>query len=91
MFCLTEQDLFQIQKTSLSSKAAAAVTSFIQTEMPVMCTKEFVQRRFPFTKWLPQYRFSTLLQDTMAGLTVALTLIPQSIAYAEIAGLKPQV
>lgn len=26
----------------------------------------------------------------MAGLTVALTLIPQSIAYAEIAGLKPQ-
>jgi MFS superfamily sulfate permease-like transporter len=27
----------------------------------------------------------------LAGLTVALTLIPQSIAYAEIAGLQPQV
>jgi MFS superfamily sulfate permease-like transporter len=27
----------------------------------------------------------------LAGLTVSLTLIPQSIAYAEIAGLQPQV
>jgi len=59
--------------------------------MTLMCTKESVQRRLPFTKWLPQYRFSTFLQDMLAGLTVALTLIPQSIAYAEIAGLKPQV
>jgi len=59
--------------------------------MPLMCTKDFVQRRLPFTKWLPQYRFSTFLQDTLAGLTVALTLIPQSIAYAEIGGLEAQV
>ena len=59
--------------------------------MTQMFTKEFVQRRLPITKWLPQYRFSTFFQDTLAGLTVALTLIPQSIAYAEIAGLDPQV
>jgi hypothetical protein len=91
MLCLTEQDLFQIQEASLTSKAAATVTSFIEAAMSPTCTKEFVQRRFPFTKWLPQYNFSSLLQDTLAGLTVALTLIPQSIAYAEIAGLKPQV
>jgi MFS superfamily sulfate permease-like transporter len=32
-----------------------------------------------------------LVQDMLAGLTVALTLIPQSIAYAEVAGLQPQV
>jgi sodium-independent sulfate anion transporter 11 len=79
-----------IQEASLSPRAAATATSF-QREMSVICTKEFVQRRLPFTKWLPEYNFSTFLQDMMAGLTVALTLIPQSIAYAEIAGLKPQV
>jgi hypothetical protein len=67
------------------------VTFGIHTEESEMFSKEFVQRRFPFTKWLPQYNFSTLVQDMLAGLTVALTLVPQSIAYAEIAGLQPQV
>jgi MFS superfamily sulfate permease-like transporter len=42
-------------------------------------------------KWLPQYRFSDFGQDMLAGLTVGLTLIPQSMAYAEVAGLQPQV
>lgn len=55
-----------------------------------MCTKEFVQRRLPFIKWLPQYNFSSFGQDMLAGFTVALTLIPQSMAYAEVAGLQPQ-
>lgn len=81
----------QSQATSLSSKVAVTVTSCIQTEMSEVCTKEFVQRRLPFTKWLPQYSFSSFGQDMLAGLTVALTLIPQSMAYAEVAGLQPQV
>ncbi|XP_023727084.1 sodium-independent sulfate anion transporter isoform X3 [Cryptotermes secundus] len=55
-----------------------------------MCTKEFLHRRFPITTWLPQYNFSAFIQDMLAGLTVALTLIPQSMAYAEVAGLQPQ-
>ncbi|XP_021915006.1 sodium-independent sulfate anion transporter-like isoform X2 [Zootermopsis nevadensis] len=84
------QDPLQSQETSFSSKAADTVTSCIQAEVSEMCTKEFVHRRFPFTKWLPQYNFSTLVQDVLAGLTVSLTLIPQSIAYAEVAGLQPQ-
>lgn len=91
IFCLTGHGPLHSQETSLSSKAAAAVTSFIQTEVSEMCTKEFVQRRLPFTKWLPQYNFSSFGQDMLAGLTVALTLIPQSMAYAEVAGLQPQV
>ena len=81
----------QSQATSLSSIVAVTVTSCIQTEMSEVCTKEFVQRRLPFTKWLPQYSFSSFGQDMLAGLTVALTLIPQSMAYAEVAGLQPQV
>jgi hypothetical protein len=91
IFCLLGQDPLQSQKTSFPSEAADAITSCIQTEVSEMCTKEFVHRRFPVTTWLPQYTFSTLVQDMLAGLTVALTLIPQSIAYAEVAGLHPQV
>ncbi|PSN38149.1 Sodium-independent sulfate anion transporter [Blattella germanica] len=55
-----------------------------------MCTKEFVKKRLPFTVWITQYSFSYFFNDMMAGLTVALTLIPQAIAYADVAGLEPQ-
>jgi sulfate permease, SulP family len=46
-----------------------------------------VKRIFPFLQWLPGYSFGFLRQDLLAGLTVALVLIPQSMAYAQLAGL----
>ncbi|XP_023727101.1 sodium-independent sulfate anion transporter isoform X4 [Cryptotermes secundus] len=87
---LSGRGTFQNQEKSFPAKAADTVTSCIQTEVAEMCTKEFLHRRFPITTWLPQYNFSAFIQDMLAGLTVALTLIPQSMAYAEVAGLQPQ-
>ncbi|MEE4136133.1 MAG: SulP family inorganic anion transporter, partial [Desulforhopalus sp.] len=46
-----------------------------------------VKRIFPFLQWLPGYSVGFLRQDLLAGLTVALVLIPQSMAYAQLAGL----
>lgn len=45
-----------------------------------------LQRFFPFLRWLP-YHGATLRADLLAGLTVALVLVPQSMAYAQLAGL----
>ncbi len=42
---------------------------------------------FPFLSWLKEYDVSTLRTDAIAGVTVALVLIPQSMAYAQLAGL----
>jgi len=42
---------------------------------------------FPFLAWFKNYSLSTLRADLVAGLTVALVLIPQSMAYAQLAGL----
>ena len=39
--------------------------------------------------WLKGYSGQGLKADFLAGLTVALVLIPQSMAYAELAGLPP--
>jgi len=45
-------------------------------------------RSLPFLTWLPELRNAqTLRADLIAGLTVALVLIPQSMAYAQLAGL----
>ena len=42
---------------------------------------------FPFLKWLKNYRLSDLKIDAVAGFTVALVLVPQSMANAQLAGL----
>lgn len=47
-------------------------------------------KRIPIVRWLPNYRREFIPFDFIAGLTVALTAIPQGIAYAVLAGLPPQ-
>jgi SulP family sulfate permease len=48
----------------------------------------YITRIFPFLQWLPELRhWPTLRADIIAGLTVAMLLIPQSMAYAHLAGL----
>ncbi len=42
---------------------------------------------FPFLSWLKGYSQTHLKLDFLSGLTVALILIPQSMAYAHLAGL----
>lgn len=49
-------------------------------------------RRFlPALRWLPAYDKKNLPGDLSAGATVAVMLIPQSMAYAMLAGLPPIV
>ncbi|XP_046823112.1 sodium-independent sulfate anion transporter-like [Vespa crabro] len=52
--------------------------------------EKVIKGRIPLLKWLPLYRGKDALSDLVAGLTVGLTLIPQAIAYAGLAGLSPQ-
>nr|XP_021193422.2 sodium-independent sulfate anion transporter isoform X2 [Helicoverpa armigera] len=44
-------------------------------------------RRLPLLRWLPQYSRVAALADLVAGVTLGLTLVPQSIAYAALADL----
>jgi SulP family sulfate permease len=52
-----------------------------------------VQQMFmPFSGWIGELRHaSTLRADLIAGITVALVLVPQSMAYAQLAGLPPYI
>jgi SulP family sulfate permease len=43
-------------------------------------------RFLPFLRWFPM-RADTVKTDLIAGITVALVLIPQSMAYAQLAGM----
>ncbi|EHD1695363.1 SulP family inorganic anion transporter [Vibrio vulnificus] len=45
---------------------------------------------FPFLKWLPSVNVQSLQADFWAGLTGAIIVLPQGIAYAMIAGLPAE-
>lgn len=45
----------------------------------------------PALSWLPNYQRTDLRGDLIAGITVAMMLIPQAMSYAMLAGLPPYV
>ena len=50
------------------------------------------KRFVPFLDWIGELKNPEILKaDILAGVTVALVLIPQSMAYAQLAGLPPQM
>jgi len=49
--------------------------------------KTLLEQYIPISDWLPEYHLPNIKKDLRAGLTVGVLLIPQSMAYAIIAGL----
>lgn len=50
-----------------------------------------MQRWFPILDWARRYDGATLAADLLAAVIVTIMLIPQSLAYAMLAGLPPEV
>jgi len=46
-----------------------------------------ITKVLPFLRWFHDYTTTTFKADVISGVTVALVLIPQSMAYAQLAGL----
>ena len=50
-----------------------------------------LSKYFPILDWGRKYRPDTFVNDAVAALIVTIMLIPQSLAYALLAGLPPQI
>jgi len=66
-----------------------------QCELPQEKTRwrklgDAAPRFFPFLTWLPLVNRRSLKADLWAGLTGAVIVLPQGVAFAAIAGLPPQ-
>jgi len=57
----------------------------VQTEI----AEKLLPRVFPFLTWWPEVNKSTLKADLIAGVTGAVIVLPQGVAFATIAGLPP--
>jgi high affinity sulfate transporter 1 len=53
-------------------------------------SKSWLKTHLPILTWLPHYNRAWLRPDLIAGLTVVALLVPEGMAYAELAGLPPQ-
>jgi sodium-independent sulfate anion transporter 11 len=49
-----------------------------------------IKRRVYILNWITNYERDDAIADFIAGITLGLTMIPQSIAYAALAGLPSQ-
>lgn len=56
--------------------------------LPGIANQALALRLFPFLRWFPVER-RVLVTDLLAGLTVALVIVPKAMAYAQLAGLPP--
>ena len=67
-------------------------TEALSVSPPKSVTGQSRAKRFlPFLSWLLNYRQEDLAGDLLAGIIVAIMLVPQGMAYALLAGLPPQV
>ncbi|MCP4752681.1 MAG: sulfate permease [Proteobacteria bacterium] len=55
-----------------------------------MIKPQWIRRLFPFFSWKPLINAQNLKSDIVAGLTGAVIVLPQGVAFAMIAGLPPQ-
>ncbi|XP_013100875.1 sodium-independent sulfate anion transporter [Stomoxys calcitrans] len=52
--------------------------------------KKMLYKRLPILEWLPRYTLADAIGDLVAGITVGLTVIPQGLAYSNVAGLPTE-
>ncbi|KAJ5956228.1 hypothetical protein N7501_010507 [Penicillium viridicatum] len=52
--------------------------------------RRYIWSLFPFLHWIGYYNVQWLIGDLVAGITVGAVVIPQGMAYAELAKLPPE-
>lgn len=57
---------------------------------PLGMVKNYFVSLFPIAKWILHYNGRWLYGDLVAGITVGVVLVPQSMSYATLAGLAPE-
>ncbi|KAH3663439.1 hypothetical protein WICMUC_005965 [Wickerhamomyces mucosus] len=57
---------------------------------PIPYAIEYLRSLFPIHRWILHYNLSWLYADVVAGITVGIVVVPQSMSYAQIALLSPQ-
>lgn len=83
--CIVQDDDYN------KTNCCTSTTDWLKQTSANIFRKKTLYKRLPILTWLPKYNRQDFIGDLMAGITVGLTVIPQGLAYAGIAGLDLQV
>src|SRR5690606_33517248 len=61
------------------------------TPAPMISPTPWLKQLLPFLDWPVQWRRHGVRGDVIAGITVGLVLVPQALAYAQLASLPPYI
>ncbi|XP_061374393.1 sulfate transporter 4.1, chloroplastic-like isoform X1 [Gastrolobium bilobum] len=79
-----------ITTSSSSSSLPNVAFSRFATRLRRMTWLEWIEFFLPCCRWIRIYKWREYFQvDLMAGITVGVMLVPQSMSYAKLAGLQP--
>ncbi|KAI8631446.1 sulfate permease [Xylariaceae sp. FL1651] len=68
-----------------------SVKEFLLEHRPTLAgVSRYFYSLFPFLGWIFHYNLTWLMGDLIAGITVGFVVVPQGMAYALLAGLKPE-
>ncbi|GME91519.1 sulfate transmembrane transporter activity protein [[Candida] boidinii] len=59
-------------------------------DAPLTRLKEYFVSLFPICSWILHYNLTWLYSDVIAGVTVGIVMVPQSMSYAQLAGLSAE-
>ncbi|TFK55263.1 sulfate permease [Heliocybe sulcata] len=91
--------------TAATIKAGKRIIGYPEESVPVISVRDWTNKTFsnplhtlvqylislfPIAGWIPRYNLGWLSGDAVAGLTVGLVAVPQSMSYAQIATLPPE-
>jgi len=80
---------FQVPQR-VSQTSSSKLSAVYKSTCSKICSKSFLYDRLPILSWSQTYSREQLVGDMIAGVTTALTVIPQGIGYAPLAGLPLQ-
>ncbi|OIW07298.1 hypothetical protein TanjilG_11932 [Lupinus angustifolius] len=79
-----------VTNSSSSSSSSSFVFSVWLSKLRKKTWMEWIELFFPCFRWIRVYNWREYFQvDFMAGITVGVMLVPQSMSYAKLAGLQP--
>lgn len=85
------EKLLKHRNASISSRKSGMLIKLEKQKKQIVqrCVSQVV-RRIYILNWITTYNGNFFISDLIAGITLGLTMIPQAIAYAALAGLSSQ-
>ena len=90
-YCSSEPKAVENEPRKTGKLSGGKILEQIKYRFRRMCTTKQLTRRLPIINWMQTYSLNSAICDCMAGVTVALTAIPQGIAYGAVAGVPVEV